>query len=93
MGESRMIKRTEELERGCKREFRWIHTLDNYKICGQIEDLKHSDSIILCHECEIRLDERKKADKEFLEKIDELISRGNDFDVCDLEELKKEIEK
>jgi len=35
-------------KKGCGKEFTY---LNNKKICGQIEDLKHSDNILLCDEC------------------------------------------
>lgn len=37
--------------KGCGKEFMWIDYLKDKRICGQIEDLKHSDHIILCPEC------------------------------------------
>jgi hypothetical protein len=37
--------------KGCGKRFMWIKYLNDERICGQIEDLKHSDHIILCPEC------------------------------------------
>ena len=45
---------------GCGKEFIWIEYLNDKRICGQIEDLKHSDNIILCPECKkLALEENK----------------------------------
>lgn len=38
-------------KKGCGKEFMWISALNDKRICGQMEDLKHSDHIILCPEC------------------------------------------
>ena len=45
-----------EIEKGCGKEFMWIGFLKDKRICGQIEDLKHSDNIILCPICKEKLE-------------------------------------
>ncbi len=37
--------------KGCGKEFMYLAYLNDKRICGQMEDLKHSDHIILCPEC------------------------------------------
>lgn len=39
------------MKKGCGKEFMWIKSLNDKRICGQMEDLKHSDHIIFCPEC------------------------------------------
>ena len=41
----------EENKQGCGKEFMWIKHLNDKRVCGQFEDLKHSDHIILCPDC------------------------------------------
>jgi phage FluMu protein Com len=38
--------------RPCGKEFMWIESMNDKRICGRIEDLKHSDNILLCPECQ-----------------------------------------
>ena len=38
-------------KKGCGKEFVWIPYLNDKRICGQIEDLKHIDHILLCPKC------------------------------------------
>jgi len=42
-------KTKEELEKGCGKKCEWSN--QDY-LCGQMEDLKHSDHIILCKDCQ-----------------------------------------
>ena len=50
----------EEIKKGCGKEFMWIPYLKDKRICGQIEDLKHSDNIILCPSCQEKMKEVKE---------------------------------
>ena len=38
-------------DKGCGKDFMYISSLNDRRICGQIEDLKHSDNILLCDKC------------------------------------------
>lgn len=62
---------TKELK-GCGKEFMWFKDFNDKRICGSIEDLKHSDHIILCPECKAKLEvysEWEQREKEVLELI------------------------
>ena len=59
---------------GCGKEFMWINYLNDKRICGKIEDLKHSDHIILCPQCQ--------ALKEQMEGVIGLIKRGQENCDC-----------
>lgn len=54
---STLIARRTEVEKGCGIEFVWIKSSNDKRVCGQIEDLKHSDHIVYCPSCSARLDE------------------------------------
>lgn len=59
----------EKLKQGCGLEFIGIAYRNR---CGQIEDLKHQDSILLCTTCKAKLtqhQEDKKKFKKLIEKI------------------------
>jgi len=45
--------------KGCGKEVEWGYYATKYK-CGEMEDLKHSDHIILCEDCLKDLEEAKK---------------------------------
>jgi len=60
------MNRKEEILKGCGKMFIWIDYLKDERRCGQIEDLKHSEHIILCPTCQARLDERTRAEQDFL---------------------------
>ena len=54
----------EKLLKGCGKDADWCNI---FRSCGEFEDLKHSDHIIYCKECMIKLqqhEETKKAEKE-----------------------------
>ena len=65
-----------EIKEGCGKNFVWLKSLKDGKTCGRFEDLKHSNHIILCRECQAQLKTAKQmheADKEsFIEMIDEI---------------------
>ena len=42
----------QKTKQGCGKEFMYIPFLNDKRICGQIEDLKHSDNILLCPSCQ-----------------------------------------
>ncbi len=44
--------------KGCRKEFN--HRICGDRICGQFEDLKHSDHYIYCDECSSRNGEKKQ---------------------------------
>ena len=52
---------------GCREEFMWIKYLNDKRICGQIEDLKHSNHIILCFKCKAKLEAYENVKKMILE--------------------------
>jgi transcriptional regulator of met regulon len=41
----------EKILKGCGKSFTYLKVMDDERVCGQIEDLKHSYNIILCPSC------------------------------------------
>ena len=54
---------------GCGKKFLWISSIQDYRICGRMEDLKHSNHIILCPICRRVKDSRTQAISEFKDKL------------------------
>jgi len=75
------IEQANRIMGGCMKEFVYISSLNDMRVCGQMEDLKHSDNIILCPSCQAS---RQKAidifkdELEFLENLKKrLIAKDN----------------
>lgn len=64
-----MIKET---EKGCGEEFIYNIYLNEIRICGRIEDLKHSEHIIYCPICQAKLEALKQAQQSFIEMIEKI---------------------
>lgn len=94
-----MTPTEKQLRKGCGKKFIWINYLNDERICGKFEDLKHSEHIILCSICEAKLQQYLADKKEFLEMIDSWLSifiMDNDCEFCKahkskLEELKQQL--
>ncbi len=67
------MDRKEELKKGCGKIFMYIKYFNDKRVCGQMEDLKHSEHIILCPECEAELkgieETEKRLNNEWLNKL------------------------
>jgi hypothetical protein len=57
------MKTKEDIKKGCGKIFMWIECLKDERRCGQMEDLKHSEHIILCPSCRTKLKEILKREK------------------------------
>ncbi len=51
-----------DTSKGCGKEFMWIESLNDKRICGQMEDLKHSNHILLCKSCKKKTGTCKKCE-------------------------------
>lgn len=60
----KLIERTKELIEtkieGCGEKFMWPYILNDERICGNIEDLKHGGNIPLCDKCQNKIKEANK---------------------------------
>ena len=88
-----------EIKEGCGKNFVWLKSLKDGRTCGRFEDLKHSNHIILCRECQAQLKTAKQmheADKKsFIEMIDRLIIKHKELKEFHnfISELKQEMEE
>lgn len=73
------FKTTTQLKKGCGKKFMWIEYLKDKRICGQIEDLKHSEHIILCQDCNSRLEQIKGIIKIIEEMINNIATNPKEL--------------
>lgn len=64
---------SEVLKKGCGKKFLWISSLKDYRICGRMEDLKHSEHIIYCDNCKMKISSYEAGFKEAIKKVGELV--------------------
>ena len=85
------MKTIKELKAGCGKERVTKWDSKPYR-CGQIEDLKHSDSILLCEECKLKIETLKDVLK-LINKMEhgDFQSSAEGYEFSNMEELKKRI--
>jgi hypothetical protein len=78
--------RKEEIKKGCGTSDT-VDYEDDYTYCG--DDPKEDGNVLLCKSCQARLDERIRAEQDFLKMIDEFDYSDKDF----IEELKAKLQE
>ena len=94
------LSRKEEISKGCGRKYCPScerYTNDEYSFkCGQLGlVLNGKDTIMLCDNCQARLDERIRAEQDFLRMIDSWWGTQKAYYITeeDIEELKSTIKQ